>query len=792
MTNNKILNYLSSYKCSILLMSLYVIFMTGATVIEKFYSTYVAQSLIYYSPLFILLQLLLVLNAVCVTISKKLFRLSALPYLLIHFSFIIILLGAAVTHFFSEEGLMHIREGETSNEIVLKKSENGIEIHKLPFSIKLLDFTLTRYPGSSSPSSYNSDLEIYVDGETKLEKVYMNNILDLKGYRFFQSSYDQDELGTILSVSQDTYGRRITYTGYALLLIGLLSMFFMKESRFRRLNKRLKQCSFLIIAVLFLNANNLSAKSLSSYDSIPDYHSKSFASLPILSHTGRVIPIQTFTNEVLRKLHGEESIGELNSVEFTLSVLAQASKWVNVPIILVDNSNLERYYGFKTSVSYLDVFDSHGNYILNKDLMKAYSKEPSKRSAFDKELLKLDEKINIIHQLFEHRLLDILQTSVFQDYLIALREGIKTQDFTNADTKLLELRKYQVLNKAHGVKISKNKLDAEILYNNLNIFNTSRKIYLTIGAFMLILSFILLFYKAEKWHNYLKRFMLTLIILAFIYHTFGIGLRWYIAGHSPFSNSYETMVFLSWTVVLGGLLFSKKNFLAFSLSTILAGVILFVSGLSWMDPQISPLVPVLKSPWLMAHVACLISSYGFLGISCMLATSNLFIMVFLKEDNKSKLLPRLEHLSIISEMSQIIGLVLMIIGIFIGAIWANESWGRYWSWDPKETWALISAVVYAILLHSHWFKEKRIIKGDTKAYFKSIYLYNLGSQWAITFVLMTYFGVNYLLSGMHSYGNTTGLAGIPNYIIIIAVLFFIVPGILSFGRLSNFVKNKKI
>jgi cytochrome c-type biogenesis protein CcsB len=200
------------------------------------------------------------------------------------------------------------------------------------------------------------------------------------------------------------------------------------------------------------------------------------------------------------------------------------------------------------------------------------------------------------------------------------------------------------------------------------------------------------------------------------------------------------MVYVSWASVFAGLLFVRRSTITFALAILFAGIILFVSGLNWMDPQINLLVPVLKSPWLMFHVAIIVAAYGFFGISCLTGITNL-IMQSIGGKKHSMLVERVKELTIINEMSLWIGLALMSIGTFLGAVWANESWGRYWGWDPKETWALITIVVYAICLHLRLVKK-----------WDNVRLFNLASVIAFLSVLMTYFGVNYFLSGMHSYG----------------------------------------
>jgi len=256
------------------------------------------------------------------------------------------------------------------------------------------------------------------------------------------------------------------------------------------------------------------------------------------------------------------------------------------------------------------------------------------------------------------------------------------------------------------------------------------------------------------------------VLAVFLFHTYGMGMRWYIAGYAPWSNSYETMVYVAWATVFAGWLFARRSLLTFALATLFGGVILFVSGLNWMDPQINPLVPVLKSPWLMFHVAVIVGAYGFFGISCLLGLVNLVMMSF----KKAVLAQRIKELSIINEMSLLIGLALMTIGTFLGAIWANESWGRYWGWDPKETWALVTMIVYAIVTHLHLVPFRN-----------SLWLFNIASVVAFYSVLMTFFGVNYFLSGMHSYGQNDHVGGMFVYLLL-SVLLVALIGFISFAR----------
>lgn len=781
--------FLASFRATILLMSIYALFMASATVIEKYEGTPVAKALIYYSPLFLLLQFLLVVNFVCVTIRMKLFRSGKWVYIVLHGAFTVILAGAAITHLFGREGIIHLREGEKSRVVMMKDGDGQTE-HALPFEIELTDFELIRYPGSQSPSSYESKLRLHTDGKVREEKVYMNNVLDLKGYRFFQASYDKDEKGTILSVSYDVAGRTVTYCGYGLLFIGLLGCFIDKNSHFRRLGRKLN--SLRLVALWGCLCFGCYADAQSA--AIPAAHAEKFGALPMQSITGRIIPVNTFASEVMRKLQAEDAAAGLTPDQFLLNLLIFPAEWAHQPLIKIEEPDICGFYQWeKGKISYRDAFDAGGSYILGKKVEEAYVKNPATRSHFDKELMKLDEKINTLHQLFNFQLVRLFPIAadtvyhrwhapgdelsdlptadslsvirLFKHYRTAVRQAEATGEWDKADSALQAISLYQQKNNT-GLDISSRKLQAEISYNKLNLLHHCKKGYLIIGGLLLLFSFgAWIKRKGSVWEKRVRAFLGVCILLCFLLHTYNLGMRWYISGYAPWSNSYETMVCLSWASVLGGLLFARRSFIAFSLATLFGGVVLFVSGLNWMDPQITPLVPVLKSPWLMFHVATLMAAYGFLGISCMIGTTNLLTSAFATRRNREYLSARITQLSIINEMSLLIGLALMTIGIFLGAVWANESWGRYWSWDPKETWALITTIVYAIVLHLRWFRHKK----DDR-------LFNLLSQLSFLSVLMTYFGVNYLLSGMHSYGSNAGLADLPLWAYLLLIFFFLFPG----------------
>ncbi len=812
----RILNFLSSYKGSIFLMLLYAIILALATLVEKQMGTQAAKMLIYYSPLFILLQLLLVINFLLILFKSNYIKNRRWALIIIHGALIVILGGALTTFLFSKEGQVHIREGEQSNHMVMNTSK-GVEIETLPFVLELTEFRLNRYPGSNSPSSYESDLLVYVDDEVREVSVFMNNVLDLKGYRFFQASYDQDELGTVLSVNKDVAGRTITYIGYFLLLTGFVVMFLMPGSRFRKLSKQLKEIrekekKILLTVVIMLiplfgfsqntsdneeqlidntttlnyvgESSKLSVADVVKQYEIPEKHAEKFGTLPV-QFRGRIMPMNTFSSEILRKVYKETTIYNMNSDQFFLSLLAMPQLWMDVSFIALSENN--------SYASYNQFFDERGNYKLLNQLQDIYLQTSDKRTTRDNDLIKLDERVNIIYQIFTYIIPGIFPhaedpshtwynlgddlsvfevqdstfiTESFFNYLSEVRLSLQTGDWSKSDEIVNLISDYQLKNDVASL-IKPEKIKAELYYNQLNIFNSSKLGYFILGGLLLIGAFMQIINKRKLIH--LASVIITIaIVLIFIYHTFGMGLRWYISGYAPWSNSYETMVYVAWATLLAGFIFGRKNTLILALATLFGGVILFVSGLNWMDPQINTLVPVLNSPWLMFHVAVIVAAYGFFGISFLLGLANLSIMSF--GSGKPIIAVKIRELSVINSMSLLTGLTLMTIGTFLGAVWANESWGRYWGWDPKETWALITIVVYSIVTHLHLVKK-----------WNNDWLLNFTSVLGFSSVLMTYLGVNYFLSGMHSYGQTDSSSSVFLYITIGFVAILIL-GLLSRKR----------
>ncbi|MGL4519184.1 MAG: cytochrome c biogenesis protein CcsA [Phocaeicola sp.] len=780
--------FFASYMSMVVLLTIYAVVLAIATFIEKYYGTPVAKAAVYHSPLFFLLQLLMVVNFVAIVLKRKFVKNKRWTMLTVHAAFILIFCGALVTFVFGQEGILHVREGESTQQMVIRDGDMNV-IQTLPFSVELKKFTLSRYPGSSSPSSYESEIILHVDGEKRHERIYMNNILDVKGYRLFQASYDPDEKGTILTVNQDVAGRVITYIGYSFLFLGLFCFLFSSGSRFTVLRKQLSALRKETLMVLFftlLSPGSLLAQQAAVPDfldmaqqyAIPTQHAAKFGALLVQSEKGRMMPINTFSSEILRKLYKAETIGTLNADQFLLGLLVMPDVWMHVPLIQNKNSELTAYYQLTPKYcTYLELFDAEGEYKLQEKLDEAYHKNPAERTRWDKEILKLDEQANIIHQLSLGGLLRIFpkeddpnhlwyspgddlsdfsgKDSMFVSqimtwYVEEVQNSIQTGNWSKANEVLDMIALYQG-KKNTTIAIDPKRIGMEVKYNQLQIFRYVKIGYLSLGGILLLLSFVALF-KPSRW---IKRAYLVLgiaVLLIYHYQMIGMGMRWYIGGYAPWSNSYETMIYVAWATLTAGLLFARRSQMTFALATLFAGIILFVSGLNWLDPQINPLVPVLKSPWLMFHVAVIVAAYGFFGISFFIGLTNLSLLAFSPAARIQGIASRIKELSIINEMSLWVGVVLMTIGTFLGAIWANESWGRYWGWDPKETWALITMIVYAIVTHLH------LLKGYSQ------WLFNLLSVVAFASVLMTYFGVNYFLSGMHSYGQSISMNGVSFYL----------------------------
>lgn len=818
--------------------------------------------------------------------------------------------------------VFNVNEGNTSKHINVMTSEtdasepgtcliNDVKVsisygnlpQKLPFSITLREFQLDRYPGSNSPSSYASEITVN-DPEMKMIKpfrIYMNNILNYRGYRFFQSSYDQDEKGTILSVNHDYWGTLVTYVGYFFMLIGMILTLFNKNSRFHtviRLSKNIqdtrKVAKSLLLVVLLLSSASMFAL---DNNNTKKEHFTALSSLLIQDEAqGRIEPISTYASDVFRKISKKTSYKGESALEVFTSMSVNPSHWQNEPIIKVAHEGLAKELGSVNDyVSFSQLVDlKHGGtYKLAEKVNTIYQKDPSQRNQYEKELINVDERLNILNSIFNGNLLTIFPVAghdsekwtavinfsskaspeltmdnlsagavcpqsgktgktdkpaesnnmsqpmpgssgdkcpvtgktgkagkidesmgssmstdstvpspidnmnsapagmmgsmattmtsagvnepekMLSAYLSTVQEGYETDNWSNANSALLCLKNYQLLN--GGMQLpSKTKVKMEVMYNNLSIFLTLAILYALIGIILIVLHLFNILKFNAKIDKLLDKSIYPLGLM-FVIYTAGLALRWYISGHAPWSNGYEAMIFVGWGTALSGLVFAQRSPITLAITSLLAAIALSVAGMSWMNPEITNLVPVLKSYWLVIHVAVITSSYGFFAMAALLAMFNLCLMILRNKKNALKLNENIQEFSYIIELALTIGLFMLTVGTFLGGVWANESWGRYWGWDSKETWALVSVLLYSAILHL-----RKIPKTN------NLLIFNTVSVLGFSSVIMTFLGVNYYLSGMHSYGQGSPPA-IPviAYIIIFSILSLILLAFYSEKKYRN-------
>ncbi|QCK16230.1 cytochrome c biogenesis protein [Mangrovivirga cuniculi] len=669
----------------------------------------------------------------------------------------------------------------------------GIE---LPFSIKLEDFQLERYPGSSSPSSYASEVVVQSKAESFPYRIYMNNVLDYSGYRFYQASYDTDEKGTVLSVNKDRPGTLVTYAGYILLGIGMFWTLFGKGSRYTQLNKKLKnlknQTNILILLMAFGSSIIINGQENQQEKAviIDEQQAEYFGRLLVQDLDGRIKPINTLSSEFLRKISrktyleipsGEKTI-RLNPDQVFISMMMYPSLWQNIPIIKIDGkkltSVLDENLTEKERIPFSALLGKNGQYILSKEVEEANKKKPANRTEQDKEVIKVDERFNIVFNVISGNYLKIFprkndkeknwysfnhdfsnfnaeDRAFAQNIIPAYFSDLQSGNYSDAVEKVDYIHTYQQVLGAGYIPDYKH-VNAEIWYNKLNLNFWLFQACFTIGIILLVLAIAKIF-KQNKPLNILWNSMIIISWITFLIFTANLVLRWYVSGHPPWSNGYEMLVFVSWVLLLCGFIVHRKSDFTLPLTMLFTGALLFVSYLDWINPEITNLMPVLKSYWLKVHVATIVSSYAPLALSALIGVMVIALILMRKSSNEKEINIRIKELTYINEISMTIGLFVLTIGTFLGGVWANESWGRYWAWDPKETWALISIIVYAIVLHLRFIPK-----------LNNYVVFNIASMFAFWSIIMTSFGVNYYLSGLHSYAAGDPMP-IPDFVYVTAI-----------------------
>ena len=658
----------------------------------------------------------------------------------------------------------------------------------LPFAIRLNDFIAEKYPGTEK--SYSSFMSrITVEEENTFDyDIYMNHVLDHKGYRFFQASFDPDEKGTVLSVNHDFWGTWVTYVGYILLYLSMMGIFFIGKTRFKDLSKaldKIKNKKQALVSVLFLmfslglnaQTHDHSPKSAFNFDSIVNanaidkQHALKFGSLVIQDLGGRMKPANTFSSELVRKVSKKDHFGTLNADQVMMSIVESPALWYNVPIIYLKrgNDSLRKIIGVDSKQKYASLvsfFDPQGNYKISSQLEGAY--RAAVPNQFQKDFIEVDKRVNLLYSALEGKVMRIfpipgdasnkwvsypeLNEATFSGkdslyvhnilplYFNSLRLAREDGDYTQADNLLESLEGFQ---KKFGGNVmpTEEKIEAEILYNQYDIFKKLFSWYLYAGLLLLVLLVLKIFRERNALYFAVK-FLVGVVLLLFLLHTGGLVARWFISGHAPWSDAYESMIYVAWATMFFGLIFGRKSELTLAATTFVSSMILMIAHWNWMDPAIANLQPVLDSYWLMIHVAVIVGSYGPFALSMIIGVVALLLISIAAKKNKAKIDLNIKELTIINELSLTVGLIMLTIGNFLGGMWANESWGRYWGWDPKETWALISILVYAFVIHM------RFVPG-----LRGRWTFNFMSIIAFASILMTYFGVNFYLVGLHSYAS---------------------------------------
>ncbi|WP_148570420.1 cytochrome c biogenesis protein CcsA [Aliarcobacter cryaerophilus] len=883
----KLLNFLFSFKATLLLLAILAIGAGVATFIENDFGTSSARVLVYNNTWYEIVLVLTTINLSGIIYKFKMW--NNLPRFLFHFSFVVILLGAIITRYVGYEGIMQIPQGTTTNQMIslepylqvtvkdgekvvaykewqkeftsllpelnnfsykvdfdnnnliidykrfqFEKKEQakmglltvdvtlngkketirlpglsgqlgvprdlifdkytvtleyGSKFIDLPFAIRLNEFQLERYPGSMAPSSYASEVTVIKDDKTYDYRIFMNRTLNEGNFLFFQSSYFPDETGTVLSVNNDP-GKWPTYFGYFLLTLGLFLNFFDKKSRFRKLTKFVanKNLAMFILTLALLSTQNLKANesnnttSPQEVDDITmrvDYLNKfkdeskvtadKFGHLVVQSSGGRMKPLATLNREIVQKLSGKSSFMGMDANQIVLGMITRPDIWKDVKIIKINTPKLKKFLGVPESekyISFSEAFGEKNDYLLAKESEKALLTKPIERGTYEKDIIKVDEKLNIIYSVFNGALLNIFpkvydEQSVDDNFkwyspIEAMQEfsgqnqaaigsvvrGLfnSTMDFDwNSANNYIDMIALYQDKVGTDIKPTASKINAEIVFNKLDIFFNLTLAYVLLGFIMVVLAFVVIF-KPEFKPAKTTKIIFAILTILFAIQTFGMGYRWYLSGHAPWSDIYETLIYISWSAIFAGVIFFRNSLLALGAATIIAGIFMFTAHLTDVDPQITSLVPVLKSYWLTIHVSILTASYGFFGLSAILGLLTLIMFIFRK--NRPHLDDIIKHISAINEISLIIGLACITIGNFLGGVWANESWGRYWGWDPKETWAYVSIVIYALVIHLRFVKS-----------LNTPYVLATASLLAFSSIMMTYLGVNFYLSGMHSYAT---------------------------------------
>jgi cytochrome c biogenesis protein ccsA len=740
-------------KLKILLIATYlllILVMATATIIEKYCGTAYVSETIYGSLWFALLWALLAAGGTTFILRSKMRRWNVG---LLHLSLLVILIGAALTRLTAYTGSLHLREGQTTRTFLHK--QNG-EKGQLPFSVRLNRFRVVFHEGTEAAADYESDLTLQANDQQKTGRVSMNRILTFHGVRLYQSSFDADRHGCTFAVNADPYGIPVTYAGYLMLFIAFAAVLFDPRGTFRRLLRSRSLGSVLLFVLLLIPTTGIAVA-----PTLPKEQAERFGRIYV-NYNHRICPLQTLAIDFTRKLCGSSSYNGYTPEQVLLGFIFWGNNWGNEPLIRVKRGELREVLHLSNRASTNDFF-SMGSYRLATPVEEFYG---GAQDGFHQQAADLDDRIRLILELrrgtllkvFPHRQadgrlkwyapteklpasVDSLHQLYIRQLFSILNRDVQRNDLDHFDDLVLGLRKYQIVNGRESLP-SPIQTRAERLYNSLPFVTLLFIFNLTLALLLLLR----LIYRLSRHPSaipsdpsrWINRAGGAFMALSWAVLSLVLGLRWIVSGSIPLSNGYETMLSVTWFVQLLALGLHRRVPIVLLFGFLLSGFFLLVSHISRMDPAISHLMPVLNSPLLSIHVSIIMMSYALLSLTFICGLTALLLHQFSK--SAPALHTQLQALHVLSRLFLYPALATLALGIFVGAVWANISWGQYWSWDPKEVWALITLMVYSVAVHTH--SLPRLHRP---------LVYHLYMVVAFLTVLMTYFGVNYFLGGMHSY-----------------------------------------
>ena len=750
-------------KIIFILYILVLVCMAAATIVEKSQGTDYAHAHYYGAWWFILIWAVLAALGAFYIIKRKVKCASTLA---LHLSFIIILLGALLTHISAKRGMIHLRIGQPTDTYMAQDEEQGMKEEKLPFSLCLQKFEAKMHDGTNAVADYSSKFTV-IDGDDKSEgEVSMNNIYSHRSYRLYQSSYDEDGKGSVLAINADPYGIPVTYTGYALLFISLVWMLFDPKGGYRRLLKSplLKKGALMTALILSMgNIQTLHAESATGNLQnavLPKETAEKFGELHIL-YNDRICPVQTFALDFCKKIYGARSYQGLTAEQVLSGWVFYGNTWANEPFIKIKSGEMKTAMNLPDYASLNTFFNREmGGYTIGQYVQEYYNGQQDK---FHQQAADIDGKIQIIMELREGISLKILpytftknvkatkdhsfikagtttwfspvdklpqavehQHALYIRNVFSLLNGdVKAGNTSRVNEFFVKMKKYQEVSSGNSLPTA-TQYKAERINNAFPFATILFMANLTLG-------FIALFYTIYRMtkKREIKALNIALPILlgvSFLALTFGLALRWIISGNIPMSNGYESMLTVAWFVMLISILMQLRIRIVMVFGFLISGFFLLVSHINQMDPAIGQMMPILNSPLLSIHVSIIMMSYALLSLTFICGIMG----ICLRSHG--------EELQALSRIFLYPALTTMGFGIFIGAIWANVSWGNYWSWDSKETWALITFMIYAVVVHT-----------QSLPVFRKPLVYHIYITLAFLSIAMTYFGVNYFLTGMHSY-----------------------------------------